>query len=66
MTSTAIGAGYLARSLTTVANAGLVAELGVSCAESVPNLTRRFATWLAGDAKVRERLRGLEGELQVF
>jgi hypothetical protein len=52
--------------LTTVTNAGLVAELGVSRAESVPNLTGRFAAWLATDTKVRERLRGLERELQAF
>jgi hypothetical protein len=57
---------YLARSLTTVTNAGLLAELGVSRAESVPNLTRRFAAWLATGAKGRERLRSLERELQVF
>jgi len=44
---------------------GLVEELGVSRAESVPNLTRRFAAWLATDAKVRERLNGLERELQL-
>jgi len=47
---------YLARRFTTVTNAGLVPELGVSRAESVPNLTRRFAAWLATDAKVRKRL----------
>jgi hypothetical protein len=52
--------------LTTVTNAGLIAELGVLRAESVPNLTRRFAAWLATDAKVRERLRGIERELQAF
>jgi hypothetical protein len=57
---------YVARSLTTVTSAGLVAELGVSRAQSVPNLTRRFAAWLATDAKVRERLRDLERELQAF
>jgi hypothetical protein len=47
-----------------VTNAGLVAELGVSRAESVPNLTRRFAAWLATDAKVRKRLESIEQELQ--
>jgi hypothetical protein len=52
--------------LTTVTNAGLVAELGLSRAESVSNLTRLFAAWLATDAKVRERMRGRERELQVF
>jgi hypothetical protein len=34
-----------------VTNAGLVAGLGVSRAQSVPNLSGRFAAWLAGDAK---------------
>jgi putative transposase len=56
---------YLARKLTTVTNAGLVAELGVSRAESVPNLTRRFAAWLATDANVRKRLESLKSELQL-
>jgi hypothetical protein len=51
--------------LTAVTNAALVTELGLSRAESVPNLTRRFAAWLATDATVRERLTGLERELQV-
>ena len=37
--------------------------LGVSRAESVPNLTRRFGAWLATDAGVREQLRCLEEEL---
>jgi len=54
---------YLARSRTAATNAELAAVLGVSRAESVPNLTRRFAAWLATDARVRERLRGLEEEL---
>jgi hypothetical protein len=49
-----------------VTNAGLVAEMGLSRAQSVPNLTRRFAVWLATDAKVRTRLRGLARELQAF
>jgi hypothetical protein len=56
---------YLARSLTTVTSAGLVPELEVSRAESVRNPSRQFATWLATDAKIRERLRGLERELQA-
>jgi hypothetical protein len=55
---------YLARSRTTATNAGLTAELGMPRAESVPNLTRRFAAWLATDANARERLRCLERELQ--
>jgi hypothetical protein len=49
-----------------VTSAGLVAQLGLSRAESVPNLTRRFAAWLASDAKDRERLSGLQRELQFF
>jgi hypothetical protein len=49
-----------------VTSAGLVAELALTCAGSVPNLTRRFAAWSATDAKVRERLRCLKRELQVF
>jgi putative transposase len=54
---------YLARSRTAATNAELAVVLGVSRAESVPNLTRRFAAWLATDARVRQRLRGLEEEL---
>ena len=54
---------YLARSRTAATNAELAEVLGVSRAESVPNLTRRFAAWLATDARVREQLRGLEEEL---
>ena len=37
--------------------------LGVSRAESVPNLTRRFGAWLATDARVRKQLRFLEEAL---
>ncbi len=44
-------------------NAELATLLGLSRAESVPNLTRRFAAWLATDAKVRKQLRGLEEKL---
>jgi hypothetical protein len=44
-----------------VTNAGLVAELGVSRAESVPKLNQRFAAWLAPDAQVRARLRAWRG-----
>jgi hypothetical protein len=35
----------------------------MSSAESVPNLTRRLAAWLATDAKVRKRLESIEQEL---
>ncbi len=54
---------YLARSRTAATNAELATVLGVSRAESVPNLTRRFAGWLATDASVRQQLRRLEEEL---
>jgi len=54
---------YLARSRTAATNAELVAVLGLSRAESVPNLTRRFAAWLTTDARARELLRGLEEQL---
>jgi hypothetical protein len=37
--------------------------LGLSRAESVPNLTRRFGAWLATDAKLRRQLRSIEEEL---
>jgi putative transposase len=51
---------YLARSRTISTNAEIATMLGLSRAESVPNLTRRFAAWLASDRKVRTQLRGLE------
>jgi len=54
---------YLARRRTAATNAELAAVLGLSRAESVPNLTRRFAAWLTTDARVREQLRGLEEQL---
>jgi hypothetical protein len=38
--------------------------LGLSRAESVPNLTRRFGDWLATDAKTRKKLGVLEEELE--
>jgi hypothetical protein len=41
-------------------NAELAAVLGLSRAESVPNLTRRFREWLSIDAKIRKQLRDLE------
>ena len=44
-------------------NTELAAVLGLSRAESVPNLTRRFAAWLGTDAKVRRLLKSLEQEL---
>ena len=47
---------YLARNHTMATNAELAAVLGLSRAESVPNLTRRFGDWLATDAKTRKKL----------
>jgi hypothetical protein len=41
-------------------NAELAPLLGVTRAESVPNLTRRFGTWLATDATGRKQLATLE------
>jgi hypothetical protein len=37
--------------------------LGVSRPESVPNLTRRFGSWLASDVRVLKQFRCLEEEL---
>ena len=54
---------YLARSRTMATNTELAGLLGLSRAESVPNLTRRFDAWLATDAKLRRQLRSLEEEL---
>ena len=54
---------YLARSRTAATNAELATFLGLSRAESVPNLTRRFGAWLTTNAKVRKQLRSLEEEL---
>ncbi len=45
-------------------NVELAAVLGLSRAESVPNLTRRFSDWLSADAKIRKQLRSLEEMLQ--
>jgi hypothetical protein len=56
---------YLARGHTLATNAELAAVLGLSRAESVPNLTRRFGDWLSTDAKIRKQLRDLEGVLQA-
>ena len=44
-------------------NTEIAGLLGLSRAESVPNLTRRFDTWLATDGKLRRQLRSLEEEL---
>jgi REP element-mobilizing transposase RayT len=55
---------YLARRHTEATNSELAEILGVSRPDSVPNLTRRFAGWLAGRADVRERLAQLEEKLR--
>jgi hypothetical protein len=55
---------YLARRHTPATNAELAAALGLSRAESVPNLTRRFSDWLSIDAKIRNQLRDLESVLE--
>jgi hypothetical protein len=54
---------YLARNHTMSTNAELAAVLGLSRAESVPNLTRRFGDCMATDAKTRKKLGVLESEL---
>jgi hypothetical protein len=45
---------------TLATSAELAALLGLSRAESVPNLTRRFSDWLSTDAKIRKQLKDLE------
>jgi hypothetical protein len=54
---------YLARRYTAATNGELVEVLGVSRAESVPNLTPRFADWLSSDSRVRKTLERLEDKL---
>ena len=54
---------YLARRHTAATNAELMAVLGVSRAESVPNLTRRFQAWLSSDSRVRKTLERLDDAL---
>ena len=44
-------------------NAALARLLGVSRAECVPNLTRRFGSWLATDPTGRKQLATLERAL---
>ena len=55
---------YLARRHTGATNASLAALLGVSRPDSVPNLTRRFARWLAESDEVASRFRRLEEQLR--
>ena len=55
---------YLAqRGRTSATNGDLTEILGVSRAESVPNLTRRFEHWLSTDRRVRKELERLEHKL---
>jgi hypothetical protein len=51
---------YLARRHTIATNADLIEILGVSQAESVPNLTRRYRKSLLRDARVRQQFERLE------
>jgi REP element-mobilizing transposase RayT len=54
---------YVARRRTVATNAELARVLGLSRPESVPNLTRRFAAWLATSREVRKQLRCLEEQM---
>ena len=54
---------YLARRHTSATNGELAETLGVSRAESVPNLTRRLASSLSTDRRVRRELERLEHRL---
>jgi putative transposase len=56
---------YLARNHTMATNAQLAAVLGLSRAESVPNLSRRFGDSLTTDARTRKKLGVLEEQLEV-
>jgi putative transposase len=51
---------YLARRRTAATNLELADLLGLSRAESVPNLTRRFRAWVSVDPAVRRQLRRLD------
>jgi hypothetical protein len=53
---------YLARRHTAAPNSELAKVLGVSRPDCVPNLTRRFAGWLATRADVCRRLAQLEDQ----
>src|SRR5262245_32702881 len=54
---------YLARRHTAATNGELTDVLGVSRAESVPNLTRRFESMLLSDPRVCKQLKRLEDKL---
>ena len=58
------GLGLVKRRHTLATNTDLAAVLGLSRAESVPNLTRRFSDWLSTDVKIRKQFTDLEAEVQ--
>jgi hypothetical protein len=53
----------LVRGHTAATNGELTEIPGISCAENVPNLTRRFEAWLSNDLWVRKQLTRLEDKL---
>jgi putative transposase len=57
---------YVARLRTTATNAELASMLGLSRAECVPNLTKRFRASLASGAAAREQLERIETELDLI
>ena len=54
---------FLAREYTEATLADLVPVLGVSRPQSVPNLTRRFSTWLESQNETRRDLKKLKAQL---
>lgn len=54
---------FLARKYTEATLADLVPVLGVSRPQSVPNLTRRFSTWLENQNDARRDLKRLQAQL---
>jgi hypothetical protein len=54
---------YLARRPTAATNGELTKIVGMSRAESVPNLTGRFETWLLNESRVCKQLGRLRNEL---
>jgi hypothetical protein len=57
---------YLARQHTAATNAELVPLLGLSRPESVPNLSRRYASRLRTSAQTRKELRDLKEALEAL
>jgi hypothetical protein len=55
---------YVARRRTAATDAERMAVLGLSRPESVPNLPRRFESWLASDEEILRRYQLLEEELE--